>query len=66
MSTLSYFLRCYNGNISVESLPTGENAELLSGFVRWTPEITHPEDITPALIDVFKEEGDQFMATHCV
>lgn len=52
-----YLCRQSNGEYSVDSVCSGnEPPENIIGFVRRTPEITHPDDMTPELLAKFKEE----------
>jgi hypothetical protein len=56
---LCYYLRerpSVLDTFTIESLPEGEDATQLKGFVRWTPEITKGEDITEDRIQDYRAE----------
>lgn len=59
---LIYYLRHrIFGNVVVESALRGEPVQNLKGFIRLTPEITKPEDVTPEVMEKLKAEADAWV-----
>ncbi len=60
-----YYLRhIIFGQVDVEVADPGTPVEQLKGFIRRTPEITSPDDITQKLIDKLKTEADAWVKAH--